>query len=413
MATMERSSAVVPLSPVPPSGVQPGGHGLFVRLELAWGRVRRAWLRRFRPGYVRHMAEKRQGHCPDCRHDIIDSRDLKYWRNVCGFWFRPEDDPFCWRNRLRLARYGLAEVVGVSVPLLTLSAVLAGLAVGTHWLFAGPLVIVLGLWVFLVSFFRDPERTIPNSTDALLSPADGTITSVGEVEVPDFPGGRAFRVVIFLSPFNVHINRVPRSGRVVGLRYFKGCFAYAAPRRLRSGQRAVLGRSGRTVRPTGTSQAGFRRRGPAHCLLAAAGRGGKGGRTLRHDQAGLADRCADSCRGGDRTLGKGWRQGQGGHNGVAAILRQPLMATRFFTQITQPEIFLVSPEPPREGQANDLPLVERRPRNLALLGKMAFRALASTFLLTCLFIIPLGAVSFGPGGRSFLLPGGRSPGGER
>ena len=227
MATMERSSAVVPLSPVPPSGVQPGGHGLFVRLELAWGRVRRAWLRRFRPGYVRHMAEKRQGHCPDCRHDIIDSRDLKYWRNVCGFWFRPEDDPFCWRNRLRLARYGLAEVVGVSVPLLTLSAVLAGLAVGTHWLFAGPLVIVLGLWVFLVSFFRDPERTIPNSTDALLSPADGTITSVGEVEVPDFPGGRAFRVVIFLSPFNVHINRVPRSGRVVGLRYFKGCFAYA------------------------------------------------------------------------------------------------------------------------------------------------------------------------------------------
>ena len=61
----------------------------------------------------------------------------------------------------------------------------------------------------------------------MVSPADGTIIGVGEVEEPDFPGGRAFRVSIFLSPFNVHINRVPRTGRVTALRYFKGCFVPA------------------------------------------------------------------------------------------------------------------------------------------------------------------------------------------
>jgi phosphatidylserine decarboxylase len=198
-----------------------------VKLELAWGWFRRGWLRRIHPGYVRRMAEKRQGHCPDCSHDIIDSRDLKYWRNVCGFSFRPEDDSFRWRDHLRLARYGLAEVVGMSVLLLPLAIVLAALAAWSSALLAVPLAVVLGLWAFLVSFFRDPERTISPSPDALLSPADGRITSVGEVEVPDFPGGRAFRIVIFLSPFNVHINRVPRSGRVVGLQYFRGGFCYA------------------------------------------------------------------------------------------------------------------------------------------------------------------------------------------
>ncbi len=71
------------------------------------------------------------------------------------------------------------------------------------------------------------QRAIPTDADALLSPADGTVIGVGEVEEPDFPGGRAFRVSIFLSPFNVHVNRVPRTGRVTALRYFKGRFVPA------------------------------------------------------------------------------------------------------------------------------------------------------------------------------------------
>jgi phosphatidylserine decarboxylase len=189
--------------------------------------VRRALLRRFRPGYVRQMAEKRQGTCADCRHDVLDSRDLKFCRNVCGYYFGPEDDPYRRRGLLPLARAGLAEVVVYGVLLLGLAAGLAALGALAHWGFFLGAAAVFGFWIFLVSFFRDPERTIPTDADALLSPADGTIIGVGEVEEPDFPGGRAFRVSIFLSPFNVHVNRTPRSGKVVGLRYFKGRFVAA------------------------------------------------------------------------------------------------------------------------------------------------------------------------------------------
>jgi phosphatidylserine decarboxylase len=207
--------------------VQPGGHSLPTRLEAAWGRLRRAWLRRFRPGYVKRMAERRQGQCVDCLHDVIDSRDLKFCRNVCGYHFGPDDDPYHRRGLLPLARAGMAEVVFYSTLLLAVAAVLALLGAWLHpaWFVAA--VAVAGLWIFIVSFFRDPDRTIPTDADALLSPADGTVTGVGEVEEPDFPGGRAFRVSIFLSPFNVHVNRAPRAGRVVTLRYFKGRFVAA------------------------------------------------------------------------------------------------------------------------------------------------------------------------------------------
>src|SRR5207247_6649138 len=80
------------------------------------------------------------------------------------------------------------------------------------------------VWLEIVYFFRDPQRTIPQEPGAVVSPADGTITHVEEVDEPDFPGGRALRISIFLSIFNVHVNRTPRSGRITQIRYFPGAF---------------------------------------------------------------------------------------------------------------------------------------------------------------------------------------------
>src|SRR5439155_11080065 len=114
--------------PEAPQSVQPGGYGFFVRCELAWGRLRRAYLRRFRPGHVARWRQVQQGDCPHCPHEIIDSRDLKFVRNVCGYWFRPEDDRYAYRERLGFARYGFAELVGFSMPPLALAAVLAYLS---------------------------------------------------------------------------------------------------------------------------------------------------------------------------------------------------------------------------------------------------------------------------------------------
>jgi phosphatidylserine decarboxylase len=168
------------------------------------------------------MAALRTGECPGCPHDVLDPRDLKLVRNVCGYHFRPEDDPYAWRGRLGLARPGLAEVVCASLVLLPLIAFFAGLALALHPLFWAPAAIFLPLWIFIISFFRDPHRSIPTDPAALVSPADGVVTHLEEVDEPGI--GRAFRVSIFLSVFNVHVNRVPRAGTVAHVAYYPGEF---------------------------------------------------------------------------------------------------------------------------------------------------------------------------------------------
>jgi phosphatidylserine decarboxylase len=226
---MATTSAPAPSRTAAPiTSTQPGG-GFCLGLELAWGRCRRALLRRFRPGYVRRLAALRQGHCPDCPHDIIDPRDLKFYRNVCGYWFSPQDDAFRWRDRLGVARAGLAELLFFSGIFAALTALFVGLGFVQPLLLL-PLLVVLPGWLFVISFFRDPNRVIPADADALLSPADGTVTDAGEVADGDFPGGRAFRVGIFLSLFNVHVNRNARGGRVVGLHYYPGEYLDARSR---------------------------------------------------------------------------------------------------------------------------------------------------------------------------------------
>lgn len=208
-----------PTTPQSPTSVQPGG-GFCMSVELAWGRLRRWYLRTFRPGYVRRMLDKRQGHCDT--YDVIDPRDLKFVSNVCGYSFRPEDDAFAWRGRLGFARHGLAEMILFTMFVLAGLAVAAALAVWIHpwcWLIAAPFVL---FWLEIVYFFRDPQRSIPPDADALVSPADGVVTNVEEVDEPDF--GRALRISIFLSIFNVHVNRIPRTGTVTNVRYFPGAY---------------------------------------------------------------------------------------------------------------------------------------------------------------------------------------------
>ncbi|HMF13921.1 MAG TPA: phosphatidylserine decarboxylase [Gemmataceae bacterium] len=196
-------------------------------LELAWGQLRRAYLRLFRRGYVERMAAQRLGECPNCPHNIVDPRDLKFYRNTCGFYFRQEDDPFHYRESLGFARAGLAELVLFSVLGLTVAFVSLVAVNFVHPLFWVAFAAGLAGLAFAWWFFRDPERLIPTDRQAVLAPADGTITHLEVVNDHDFPGGRAFRISIFLSIFSVHVNRIPRSGRVLDLRYYPGKLADA------------------------------------------------------------------------------------------------------------------------------------------------------------------------------------------
>lgn len=78
------------------------------------------------------------------------------------------------------------------------------------------------VFVFATNFFRDPERTTPSGENLVVSPADGKVIVLKEVEMPEYIGGRATQVSIFMSPLNVHVNRNPISGTVKHLRYLKG-----------------------------------------------------------------------------------------------------------------------------------------------------------------------------------------------
>ena len=90
---------------------------------------------------------------------------------------------------------------------------LAGVAGMLGWLPAA--YALLGLGVFLAAFFRNPSREIPDDEGTVVAPADGRVVAVGEIERPD--GSKALRIGIFLSVFNVHVNRSPVSGRVVSI----------------------------------------------------------------------------------------------------------------------------------------------------------------------------------------------------
>lgn len=86
-----------------------------------------------------------------------------------------------------------------------------------------PAVIALLLTIFILYFFRNPERTPPPNERAVVAPADGVVI-IAE-RVPETPlGAEALKISIFMSVFNVHVNRVPLSGRVVDTFYHKGKF---------------------------------------------------------------------------------------------------------------------------------------------------------------------------------------------
>jgi phosphatidylserine decarboxylase len=170
------------------------------------------------------MAELRQGDCHGAPHAIIDPRDLKYCRNVCGCSWADADDPFRWRRSIPLAPWGAAELLLMGGPLLVLT-ILAVVAVGSPWRYlAVAPAVVLGLIVY---FFRSPSRRVPQGAGLWVSPADGTIAEISQVQHDDFVGGPAVRIGIFLSIFNVHLNRSPVAGRVIALRYSPGEFLNA------------------------------------------------------------------------------------------------------------------------------------------------------------------------------------------
>lgn len=96
-------------------------------------------------------------------------------------------------------------------------------------LFAKPwmVVILLGLTFFMFFFFRDPERSIPEGGNIFVSPADGKVILIQNVHEGQYLKNDATQISIFMSPFNVHVNRSPCDGRVKVVVYTPGRFLSA------------------------------------------------------------------------------------------------------------------------------------------------------------------------------------------
>lgn len=118
---------------------------------------------------------------------------------------------------LGLTEYGADELL---LALVACAAAAFALRLLHPWSALAPLV----PFAIVVWFFRDPERRAPEDPELLLAPADGTVTDVEEVDEPEFIGGKALRIGIFLSPFNVHVNRSPCAGIVRHVNYKPGDF---------------------------------------------------------------------------------------------------------------------------------------------------------------------------------------------
>ncbi len=81
--------------------------------------------------------------------------------------------------------------------------------------------------VFSINFFRDPDRIIPDGNGIIVSPADGKVLIVKEIVSNKFFTGKAWQISIFMSPLNVHVNRIPINGKIDYLKYIKGEYLVA------------------------------------------------------------------------------------------------------------------------------------------------------------------------------------------
>ncbi len=108
------------------------------------------------------------------------------------------------------------------IPMVLLTVIL-GILGWKVWMSLGIL-----LSLFIAYFFRNPKREIPDLQNIVLSPADGRVIHVGECEEDRFLKEKALKVSIFMSLFDVHLNRAPVSGKVLERNYLPGQFLVAS-----------------------------------------------------------------------------------------------------------------------------------------------------------------------------------------
>jgi phosphatidylserine decarboxylase len=118
---------------------------------------------------------------------------------------------------MKIAREGYPLIIAAGAP--AVGALFMG------WVLSGGLLVLVTLAI--AAFFRDPDRIIPEGEGLIVAPADGKVVSIANLKDPSLIAHASTRISIFLSPLDVHINRMPVTGTIEEIRYQRGKFMAA------------------------------------------------------------------------------------------------------------------------------------------------------------------------------------------
>jgi len=142
-------------------------------------------------------------------------------------------------NNSIIAKDGFRIIYYTAIILILLLLLSYLLDNGILYILSGVTAVV---FIFHFFFFRDPERPIPDNENLVLSPADGQIIKIQEINEPEYCKDTVQLVSIFMSVFNVHVNRMPVSGKVELLDYKKGRFLAAyADEAMEHNEQSIIG----------------------------------------------------------------------------------------------------------------------------------------------------------------------------
>jgi len=153
-------------------------------------------------------------------------------------------------------KYGYTTI-GITAIISFLLLVL-GIFINNNIAKYGLFAVAIFLISFTLYFFRDPDRKPPVKDSIVVSPADGKVLFVKEVIAEEFIGGKATQISIFMSPLNVHVNRIPISGTVDYLEYIEGRYVAAFEDKASElNERSITGITNRNGKILFTQVAGF------------------------------------------------------------------------------------------------------------------------------------------------------------
>ncbi len=124
-----------------------------------------------------------------------------------------------------ITKYGYSTVGIISIVVFLL--IVLSFFIQNNYVKAALIALPILFLLFTINFFRDPERNAPDKNNVVVSPADGKVIIIKDINDNKFINGPAKQISIFMSPLNVHVNRIPIDGKVTYLKYHKGDYIVA------------------------------------------------------------------------------------------------------------------------------------------------------------------------------------------